>query len=212
MLYSKKTVEQAISSGFVLSPREAAENTLVVRAQAGETLAFDELVRTYRERLYSVVLNLTNHPEDAADLTQEVFIKAFANIRKYNFQSSFYTWLYRIAVNQSFNFLRRARRKRMLKFEYFRRDEDSAEDPLGRLADNSVRLPNSGSEELKAQLDRALEKLSDEHRAVVVLSEIEGLPLDEVAQVVGASEGTVKSRLHYARKALQKLLKPYLSQ
>jgi RNA polymerase sigma-70 factor (ECF subfamily) len=110
--------------------RQAAENTLVVRAQAGKTLAFDELVRTYRERLYSVVLNLTNHPEDAADLTQEVFIKAFANIRKYNFGSSFYTWLYRIAMNESFNFLRRARRKRMLKFEYFRRDEENSEDPL----------------------------------------------------------------------------------
>ncbi len=205
-------MEEALASNFALSPRQAAENTLVVRAQAGETLAFDELVRTYRERLYSVVLNLTNHPEDAADLTQEVFIKAFANIRKYNFGSSFYTWLYRIAMNESFNFLRRARRKRMLKFEYFRRDEENSEDPLNRLADNSVKAPNAGSEELRDQLDRALEKLSDEHRAVIVLSEIEGLPLDEVAEVVGASEGTVKSRLHYARKALQKLLKPYLAQ
>jgi RNA polymerase sigma-70 factor, ECF subfamily len=207
------TVEAALASGFSLSPREAAENTLVVRAQAGETAAFDELVRAYRDRLYSVILNLTNQPEDASDLTQEVFIKAFTKIRHYSFQSSFYTWLYRIAMNEAFNHLRRARRKRMLRLEYFRRDDDdgSHADPLDNMADTSTHAPNAGRDELRGALDKALEKLSDEHRAVVVLSEIEGFSLSEVAEVVGASEGTVKSRLHYAKKELQKLLTPYLN-
>ena len=193
-----------------LSVDKNAEATLVVRAQAGDTSAFDQLMRTYRERVWSVVNNLLGHTADATDVTQEAFIKAFTHIQKYNFQASFYTWLYRIAVNEAIAHRRKARLKRALTFERFTPNDDQ-DAHLDRAAASAVRVDTTLRGELSAQLNRALDTLSSDHRAVVVLAEIEGLPLEEVSQILHCSLGTVKSRLHYAKKQLQTQLKPYLS-
>lgn len=188
------------------------EAELVVRAQTGQTAAFDELMKLYRERVWAVIYNLTNNREDASDLTQEVFIKAFRKIGRYNFRSSFYTWLYRIAVNSALNSLRKHKLKRALMLDRLptQHDDDSY------YAGGSVGVPLKKDpsfvlqNELQLQLDRALVRLSTDHRTAVVLAEIEGLPLREVAEILKVSEGTVKSRLHYAKKQLQTYLKPYL--
>lgn len=194
-----------------------AEAALVVRAQAGQTEAFDTLMRTYRDRVFGVVFGLTGNRADASDVTQDVFIKAFTNIRKYNFRSSFFTWIYRIAVNEALNYQRRARSKKMNLFEKFLPSKDETqtqEERLAKLAalNNSDARPESTLQnEMQTQLDKSLQELSEEHRAALVLVEIEGLPLQEAAEILGASVGTVKSRLHYAKKRLQTLLKPYLN-
>lgn len=192
---------------------------LVVQAQAGETSAFDSLMRTYRDRVFSVVIGLTGNAADAADITQDVFIKAFTNIQKYNFRSSFFTWIYRIAVNEAFNHQRKARSKKMNLFERIlpSTSSDAAEKTQEeRLAELSARNTDHRqsqalNNELQSQLDKAMMELSEEHRAALVLTEIEGLSLSEAAEVLGTNEGTVKSRLHYAKKRLQTLLKPYLT-
>lgn len=192
---------------------------LVVQAQAGETSAFDSLMRTYRDRVFSMVIGLTGNAADAADITQDVFIKAFTNIQKYNFRSSFFTWIYRIAVNEAFNHQRKARSKKMNLFERIlpNTSSDAAEKTQEeRLAELSARNTDHRqsqalNNELQSQLDKAMMELSEEHRAALVLTEIEGLSLSEAAEVLGTNEGTVKSRLHYAKKRLQTLLKPYLT-
>jgi len=191
---------------------------LVVQAQAGETVDFDSLMRTYRDRVFGVIFGLCGNRADAADITQDVFIKAFTNIRKYNFRSSFFTWIYRIAVNEALSHQRRSRSKKMRIWEKLLPTADgdarTEEDRLSILAaknESRTHAPIALQTELQTQLDRALQSLSEEHRAVVVLTEIEGLPLHEAAEILGTGVGTVKSRLHYAKKRLQILLKPYLN-
>jgi RNA polymerase sigma-70 factor, ECF subfamily len=193
-----------------LSAESHAEISLVVRAQAGDTFAFDELMRTYRERVWSVVYNITGNHADATDLTQEAFIRAFTNISRYNFKSSFYTWLYRIAVNQTLSSLRKRKLKRALAFARFSPDE-STEAAIDRMAQRDTEAAPGLRSELQNQLNSALQQLGEGHRTVVVLAEIEGLPLQEVADVLGLSLGTVKSRLHYAKEQLRKTLQPYLN-
>jgi RNA polymerase sigma-70 factor, ECF subfamily len=214
-------VAEAVSIGFVPGVSanfNNAEATLVVQAQAGETTAFDSLMRTYRERVFSVVLNLAGNRADAADITQDVFIKAFTNIQKYNFQSSFFTWIYRISVNEALNHQRKARSKKMNLFERIlpvfspdqkEQTEDERLSSMG--ADISHQPTGALNHELHSQLDKALQSLSEEHRTAVVLTEIEGLSLQEAAEILNVGQGTVKSRLHYAKKRLQTLLKPYLT-
>ncbi len=203
--------------------RGNAEAALVVAAQMGETSAFDALMRAYRERIFGVVYNLVGNSADAADVTQDVFIKAFTHIRKYNFQSAFFTWIYRIAVREALNFQRRARSKKgslidrmiaHLQPAFETGPSRTQEERLAELAaagQFSGRAEAALSNELQAQLDRALQSLSAEHRASVVLVEVEGLSLAEAAEVLSCSVGTLKSRLHYAKKHLQTLLKGYLT-
>jgi RNA polymerase sigma-70 factor (ECF subfamily) len=215
-------VERAIP--FTLGSSSAdntnAEAALVVQAQAGQTAAFDSLMRLYRERVFGVVYNMTNNRADAAEVTQDVFIKAFTRLQKYNFRSSFFTWIYRIAVNEALNFLRKSRSKKASLFERILPrlgDHGRAETEEERLssmgASPALMDLNAGTlrTELQGQLDKALQELSEEHRAVVVLIEIEGLSLKESTEILGVSEGTIKSRLHYAKKRLQSILKPYLN-
>jgi RNA polymerase sigma-70 factor (ECF subfamily) len=186
-----------------------ADHTLLLEAQAGNFRAFDRLVLKYRERVYSVVYNIIAHREDAADLTQEAIIKAYQSLSKFRGQSSFYTWLYRIAVNLSLNHLRRNRWKRLFSFEKLQ--EDACEiDCIRLLADERKVHAGLIAEEIQEKLNAALQKLSMKHRTVFVLSEIEQLSHAEIADIIQCSEGTVRSRLHYARQQLQLELKPYL--
>ena len=215
-------MDQALPFAFNSENSAGFNNTeaaLVVQAQAGETSAFDSLMRTYRERIFGVVFNLVGNRSDAAEVTQDVFIKAFTNIQKYNFRASFFTWIYRIAVNEALNFQRKSRSKKAGLFERFstflnagdsHQNEDERLSSIGANIIGSNR-PTALQNELQGQLDKALQNLSEEHRAVIVLTEIEGLSLNEAAAILGTNEGTVKSRLHYAKKRLQTLLKPYLN-
>jgi RNA polymerase sigma-70 factor (ECF subfamily) len=182
---------------------------LVQRVQTGDVRAFDQLILKYRERLFAIVYNLTSNREDASDLTQEAFIKAFRSIGHFKGQSSFFTWLYRIAVNAALTHLKRNRLRKFFSFENLDQ-EISQTEVLEVLAERTQTDKSTLVNELQEKLNEALQRLSLKHRTVVVLFEIEGLSHQEIAQVMDCSEGTVRSRLHYAKQQLQSYLQDYL--
>ncbi|HCJ12368.1 MAG: RNA polymerase subunit sigma-24 [Verrucomicrobia bacterium GWF2_51_19] len=184
------------------------DRALVGRIRDGDVKAFDVLVKKYRERLYAVIYNITGNREDASDLTQEAFIRAYRSILKFKEQSSFFTWLYRIGVNTALNFLRKNRFRRFFSFENI--DEEAASSEIvEKLAVKTGGDRTTVLKELQEKLNESLQKLSPKHRAVVVLFEIEGLNHTEIANVLKCSEGTVRSRLHYAKEELKALLQEY---
>lgn len=183
---------------------------IVEQVKAGDVAAFDKLVKKYRERLYSVVYNMTSNREDTSDLTQEVFVKAFRSIHKFQMKSSFFTWIYRIAINTTTNFLKKNRARRFFSFDLM--DEEGFSDEFrDEVSSHDTASRQSFLKELQEKLNEALQMLSIKHRTVVILHEIEGLPLTEIATIIRSSEGTVRSRLHYAKKELQQHLKEYLN-
>lgn len=191
--------------------REAdADWSLVQQIQTGDLTRFDELVLKYRERIWGVIYHLTSNREDAADLTQDTFIKAFQSINRFQGQSSFFTWIYRIAINTTLNHLQKNKLRRFFSLEKIRDEE-----PVGALMEQLTdRGPGSDRQaclnELQQKLNEAMQKLSMKHRTVVTLFEIDGLTHEEIAQITGASIGTVRSRLHYAKQLLQNELQPFL--
>jgi len=182
---------------------------IVQRVQAGHVGEFDKLVRKYRESIFGVTYNLTGNREDAADLTQDAFIKAFQAIGRFKGKSSFFTWLYRIAVNATMSFLKKSRRRRFINYETVNEELAGAE-ILERLTAKTRTEKGALVRELQEKLNDSLQKLSPKHRTVVVLHEIEGLDHAAIAEITKTSEGTVRSRLHYAKRQLQAYLQDYL--
>jgi RNA polymerase sigma factor (sigma-70 family) len=205
---------KALGKTLVASPERRheadADVEVVRRVQAGDVAAFDVLIRKYRERLFGVVYNLTSNREDAADLTQDAFIKAFQSIQRFSGQSSFFTWLYRIAVNSSITHLRKSRLRSFFSLESIDLDAPVARDILAALTDKTGGERETYVRELQERLNAAMQKLSIKHRTVVTLFEIDGLSHQEIAEVMDCSVGTVRSRLHYAKQLLQAELQPYL--
>jgi RNA polymerase sigma-70 factor (ECF subfamily) len=188
------------------TPDPAAERELVRRAQRGDLAAFEELVRHHHPRIYNLLYHMTANREDAQDLAQEVFLKAHAALGRFQGSSSFYTWVYRIAVNHALNF-REKHRRRALEMRLDDMDAGVERDPTFvelRARESPYRDVTVG--ELQKKLNSALQKLSEEHRTVVVLHDLQGLKHHEIAQMMKLSEGTVRSRLFYARQQLQKEL------
>lgn len=204
---------KALTKTLVASPerqREADADWIVVqKVQAGDVAAFDHLILKYRERLYSVIYNMTANREDAADLAQDAFIKAFQSINRFQGQSTFFTWLYRIAVNSTVTHLRKNRLRTFFSLEKIT-EEDKASEIIAVLADQSDAERGAFVKELQEKLNEALQKLSIKHRTVVTLFEIDGLSHAEIAEVMECSVGTVRSRLHYAKQLLQAELQSYL--
>lgn len=186
-----------------------ADETLVARTQKGDSTAFDVLIGRYKERLYATVYHMTANHEDANDLVQETFIKAFKSIDSFRGHSSFYTWVYRIAVNRTINFLKRRKNRN----QYSLDDLDSSiqTDPdLLEMMSHVTPRREVGLNELQEKLNEALQKLSECHRAVVTMHDIQGMTHADIAKVLKCSEGTVRSRLFYARQQMQGLLSDYL--
>lgn len=186
-----------------------SDMAFIRRVQEGDVAAFDHLIRKYRERLFSIIYNLTSNREDAADLTQEAFIKAFSSINRFKGKSSFFTWLYRIGVNTALTHLKRNRMRHFFSFENLNEEVHSSE-ILEVLSVKTNSEKSSLAKELQEKLNEALQKLSPKHRTVVVLYEIEGLSHQEISDIVGCSVGTVRSRLHYAKQQLQSFLQEYI--
>jgi RNA polymerase sigma-70 factor (ECF subfamily) len=180
---------------------------LVTRSQAGDTGAFNELVIRYRTRAYAMIYNMVRNEQDAWDLAQDGFLKAWKSIGKFRGQSSFYTWLYRIFMNVAIDSLRRKQIEGGTEFD----------DQIGlrNIAPGAATAPKVEMEplerisdrEIRQRIDEAIAKLSPEHRTVIVMREIDGLEYTEIAEQMNCSIGTVMSRLFYARKKLQTLLK-----
>lgn len=191
--------------------QDSADDALLVRrAQAGDLDAYDQLVRRHQERVYATVYHMTANHEDAADLTQETLIKAHNALRGFKGDCSFFTWLYRIAVNRTLNFLKQ-RRNRAMHLSLNDLDLNAEHDP-DVVAMVSEQTPRRSVDltELQEKLNAALLKLSEVHRMVVVLHDIQGLPHEEIAAIMDCNPGTVRSRLFYARQQLQAYLSDYL--
>ena len=203
---------KALQKTLVVSPERQHEadsdRVIVQRVQAGEVAAFDSLILKYRERVLGVVYNMTSNREDAADLTQDAFIKAFQSIHRFQAQSSFFTWLYRIAVNSTLTHLRKAKLRTFFSFEKIT-DEDKTAELVNQMTDKKGADRALFIRELQEKLNEAMMKLSIKHRTVVTLFEIEGLSHEEIAEITECSVGTVRSRLHYAKQLLQAELQQY---
>jgi RNA polymerase sigma-70 factor (ECF subfamily) len=188
---------------------EAADLVLVQRAQQGDMSAYDELVRRYQERVYATIYHMTGNHEDAGDLAQETFIKGFAALKTFKGDSSFYTWVYRIAVNKTINFVKQRKNRSHLSLNGF--DFHGEHDPgMVNLVSDKTPRREAGLSELQEQLNAAMQKLSPVHRLVVALHDVQGLPHEEIATIMDCNIGTVRSRLFYARQQLQALLSDYL--
>lgn len=210
MAWTKSLEQSAPVQEAVAAPvLENADQALVARVQNGDVAAFDTLVRKYRERLFSVVYNLTSNREDAADITQEAFIKAFSSIGRFQGKSAFYTWLYRIGVNTALSHLKRNRFRRFFSLENIQENGSNAQ-VLETLAARHKSEKGALLNELQEKLNEAMQKLSPKHRTVVVLFEIEGLSHQEIADIMKCSVGTVRSRLHYAKQQLQAELQHFI--
>ncbi|MBN9693514.1 MAG: sigma-70 family RNA polymerase sigma factor [Verrucomicrobia bacterium] len=192
------------------APEGPDDRTLVARAKAGDDDCYEELVRRYQQRIYGLCYHLTSNHEDASDLTQEAFVKAWKALRSFKGDSSFYTWVYRIAYNNVLNHLKQ-RRNRTPHLSLDDLDFNAEHTPeLVELISQITPRRDVSLAELQKRLNEAMLKLSDEHRAVVTLHDIQGLPHDEIATIMHCNPGTVRSRLFYARQQLQGLLADFL--
>jgi RNA polymerase sigma factor (sigma-70 family) len=191
------------------SPAVVDEEELVRRARGGDLDAYDGLVRRYQERIYATIYHMTSNHEDANDLAQESFIKAFQALKTFKGGSSFYTWLYRIAVNKTINFLKQRKNRNHMSLNDLDFNAEHDPDLVALISDKTPRRA-ADLTELQEKLNAAMLKLSEPHRLVVVLHDVQGLSHDEIAKVMDCNIGTVRSRLFYARQQLQGFLSDYL--
>jgi RNA polymerase sigma-70 factor (ECF subfamily) len=182
---------------------------LVHRAQQGDRTAYDELVRRYQERVYATIYHMTANHEDASDLTQETFIKGFQALKSFKGDSSFYTWVYRIAVNKTINFLKQRKNKTHLSLNDLDFNAEHDPDMVALVSDKTPRR-DAYLTELQERLNAAMLKLSEVHRLVVTLHDVQGLSHEEIGKIMDCNVGTVRSRLFYARQQLQAHLSDYL--
>ena len=182
---------------------------LVRRSQKGDIAAYDELIRRYQERIYATVYHMTSNHEDANDLAQEAFIKGYSALKSFKGDSSFYTWIYRIAVNKTINFLKQRKNRTHLSLNDIDFNAENDPDLVALVSDKTPRR-DIGLSELQEKLNEAMQKLSEPHRLVVTLHDVQGLSHEEIATIMGCNIGTVRSRLFYARQQLQGFLADYL--
>src|SRR6201997_230942 len=185
--------------------RTDEDQELVARTQSGDAGAFDQLVVKYTPRLYGLVYNMTSNHEDTNDLLQDVFSKAYKAIRGFRGKSSFYTWIHSIAVNMTLNFLKKRGRRFHLSLDDVEASIHNDKEFLELTATSSP-VREADLRELQRRLNEAMMKLSDEHRAVVTMFHIQGMPHAEISKILRVSEGTVRSRLFYANRQLQNYL------
>lgn len=189
-----------------MSEKKDAE--LIKETLNGDPTAFDELVRRYQDRVYNVLLRLCQHPQDAEDLTQEVFIKVYDSLAEFRGESSLYTWVYRVAANAYYSRCRHLGAKKIIKTVPLRVGVSAEGDRSPGLPPS----PNPGPSEVAASretqeiVNQAITALTDENRMVIVLKHIEGMEYQQIAEVLNWPIGTVKSRLHRARQELREKL------
>lgn len=194
----------AVGAGTVREDDRQQDAEMLEAVIGGDATAYRGLVEKYQGRVYSMVYGMVRNREDARDITQEAFVKAYQSLDSFRVESSFYTWLYKIAMNRAIDFLRKRRRRSAGEY-----DDQTATKSDGVIPDvyhaDSPRKVVERKQLYSAIMD-ALQKLPEEQRQVVLLRELEGLSYKEIAEVMGLAEGTVMSRLFYARKKLQQLL------
>lgn len=192
---------------------EKSDEQLVEEAREGDREAFRELFERYQRKVMTIVVGMVGNPEDALEIVQDTFVKAYENLSGFKGESSFYTWLFRIAVNRAIDFRRHRRRNPTtgLEEEFGFPDSDQPyDDFLGDTEERTDPVRLAQAHEIGSRVAEAIAELTPDHRAVILLREVEGLSYEEISRVMQCSKGTVMSRLHYARKKLQRKLKDLL--
>lgn len=188
------------------SPMSKSEKYLLKRSKDGDIQAFEQLIENYQTKVFNIALRIIGNYDDANDLAQEVFLRVYKSIKSFKGESSFSTWIYKITKNVCLDEIRKRRNKNVISLdeeiklnsgEVTRQVESSDDTP-------DVALEKS---EMKDLINKAISELSDEHRVVIVLRDIQGFSYEEIAKIIDCPEGTVKSRINRARKALKKILK-----
>ncbi|GIW79992.1 MAG: RNA polymerase sigma factor [Gemmatales bacterium] len=181
----------------------ADEHRLIAECLQGRTAAFGELVSRYQDRLYNVIYRMVDNAEDAQDVLQEAFLSAYQSLGSFKGDSRFFTWLYRIAVNTAMSLKRKQRV--VLSLEYGRDEGNGKLEPTDQ---SEYTQPGHSLErrEDEGRIQEALNRLSPEHRAVLILKDMEGQKYEEIAEVLGVPVGTIRSRLHRARMELREIL------
>lgn len=182
------------------------EEQLIRRAQQSDNEAFEQLLLLHQKKVYNLCLRMSANPDDALDLSQEAFIKAWRSIGQYQFEASFSTWLFRLTSNVCIDFLRRKKRRQETSLTENYDDSDEGEEFS--LPDTAP-LPEEQAitNETKLELAQAMERLGPEHREILQLRVVENLPYEQIAEILDIRVGTVKSRLARARLSLRKILK-----
>ena len=185
------------------------ERRLVERAKGGDMEAYDDMVRRYQERIYATIYHMTANHEDANDLAQETFIKAYQALKSFKGDSSFFTWVYRIAINKTINFLKQRKNRTHMSLNDLDFNAEHDADLVALISEKTPRR-EVNLIELQEKLNAALQKLSEVHRMVVTLHDVQGLSHEEISRIMDCNTGTVRSRLFYARQQLQAYLSDYL--
>jgi RNA polymerase sigma-70 factor (ECF subfamily) len=183
-----------------------SDDQLVVHARKGDVDAFTELARRHHEKVFQTILWMTKNRQDADDLCQEAFLHAYKHLKKFKQKSSFYTWMYRIAVNLTLNFLKKRMREK-------KRSAKPVEDCIqegGVFPDRFSPEKSSLRKELRQKLKQAIDSLPDPYKMSFVLVVIQGMSHSQASEVLGCSESTISWRMFKARKLLQNKLLPYL--
>ncbi len=182
---------------------------LVRKAQGGDICAYDDLIRRHQGRIYATLYHMTSNHEDANDLVQETFIKAYQALGNFKGDSSFFTWIYRIAVNKTLNFLKQ--RKNRVQMSLNDLDFNAEHDPdLIALICEKTPHHEANLAELQEKLNAGMRKLSETHRLVMTLHDVQGLTHEEIGKIMDCNTGTVRSRLFYARQQMKSYLAEYL--
>jgi RNA polymerase sigma-70 factor (ECF subfamily) len=185
------------------------DQELVKRVQAGDKSAFDVLVRKYQHKIVKLISRYVHDPNEALDVAQEAFLKAYRGLAKFRGDSAFYTWLYRIAINTAKNHLV-AQSRRSAEHEVDAQDAEQYESG-GALREGDTPERLLLTDEIERTVFRAIEQLPDDLRTAITLRELEGMSYEEIAQAMGCPIGTVRSRIFRAREAIDKSLRPLLS-
>ncbi|MGC8743364.1 MAG: sigma-70 family RNA polymerase sigma factor [Verrucomicrobiia bacterium] len=183
---------------------ELSDEVLVKAAKKGDTAAFEELVSRHRDKIYARLLTIVKNEDIAIDLSQDAWIKIWRRLKQFHGDSTFATWVTRIAINIGLDHLRKQKRRKIESIE----EQIEESGGIERQMPIETVNPTQGleREELRARINDAMNELSDEHKTVLVLHEFEGLEYKEIAKLMKCSVGTVMSRLFYARKRLARLL------
>jgi len=186
----------------------ALDDKLVDAAQQGDTEAFDQLVVKYSPRLYGLVYHMTSNADDSSDLLQDIFAKAYRSIPKFRKKSTFYTWIYTIAVNMTLNFLKRRKKRNNVSYDNI--DTGIQNDSVFvDISHHANPRKQTTIHELQKKLNIAMQALSEDHRAVVTMFDIQGMPHAEISKILGVTVGTIRSRLFYAHQQMRGYLEEF---
>ncbi|MEW6535387.1 MAG: sigma-70 family RNA polymerase sigma factor [Candidatus Auribacterota bacterium] len=186
---------------------EYSDNDLISAVREGKIEAFDQIVRRYESKVLGVLYGMMRNSDDARDVAQDVFVKAYKSVDKFRGDSKLYTWLYRITVNMAIDYMRKKQKKAKVEYnDEVKISDDNPAVPVDRISPSKT----VQNKELRTKLQEAIEQLPEEQKSTFVLREMQDMSYQEIAGVMNCSVGTVMSRLFYARKKVRDMIKPYL--